>query len=114
MHDNRKISYKRLHANAKKCTSMEIMLFQASLQLQKIFNQEVLSFESVTVLNQMTCNRRQTNFEILRDNNGKMGMNTTANKFYCLSGKISLLVINLDFVHYKKLMKIQFLKNGKT
>ena len=41
-------------------------------------------------------------------------MNTTANKFYRLSGKISLLAFIYDFVHYKKLMKVQFLKNGKT
>ena len=90
------------------------MLYQSSLQLHKVLNQEVLSFESVTVLHNMTCTRRQTTFEILRDNNGKIGMNTTSNKFYCLSGKISLLVLNLGYVHYKKLMKVQFLKNGNT
>ena len=74
----------------------------------------MLSLESITVLYNMTCTQRQTNFEILRDNNGKIGMNTTSNKFYCLSGKISLLSLNYGFVHFKKLMKIQFLKNGKT
>ena len=79
------------------------MLYQSSLQLHKVLNQEVLSYESVTVLHNMTCTWRQTTtFEILRDNNGKIGMNTTSNKFYCLSGKISLLVLNLGFVHYKK------------
>ena len=44
----------------------------------------------------------------------KRNLNTTANKLYCLSNKISLLVLNYSFVHYKKLMKIQFLKNGRT
>ena len=45
----------------------------------------------------MTCMRRRTTFEILRDNNGKIGMNTTAYKFYCPSVKISFLVLNLGF-----------------
>ena len=60
----------------------------------------------------MTGTVRQTNFEIVRDNNKKIGMNTTANKLYCLSGKVGLLALNLEFVHYKKLMKLQFLKYG--
>ena len=62
----------------------------------------------------MTCTRRQINFEILKDNNSKFGMNTTENKFYCLSGKIGLKNFNLCFVHFKKIMKTQFLKYGKT
>ena len=90
------------------------MLYQAALHLHIVLNQEVLSFESITVLDNMTCSRRQTTFEILRNNNVKIGMNTNANKFYCLSGKISLLVLNHEFVHFKKLMKLQFLKYGNT
>ena len=90
------------------------MLFLASLNLYKILNQDLISLEIVTVLNQVICTGRQTSFEIIRDNNCKIGMNTTANKLYCISGKISLLALNFTFVHYKKLMKIQFLKYGKT
>ena len=90
------------------------MLFQASLSLHKILNEELLSFESVTVLNQMTCTRRQTVFKIPRDNKNKIGMNTTAKKYYCKSGKISLLSLNYGFVHFKKAMKIQFLKYETT
>ena len=52
------------------------MLYQASLHLHKVLNQEVPSFEGITVLTNMTCTRRQITFEILRDNNGKIGMNT--------------------------------------
>ena len=53
-------------------------------------------------------------FEILRENSSKIGMNTTANKLYCLTGKIGLKCLNLTFPHFKKLMKIQFLKSGAT
>ena len=94
--DNNEISFERLHTNAKKCTPSQIMVYQAALHLHKVLNQEVLSLESITVLYNMTCTRRQTYFEILRDNNGKIGMNTTSSKFYCLSGKISLLSLNMD------------------
>ena len=41
-------------------------------------------------------------------------MNTTANKLYHENNLISLDMLNLKFVHYKKLAKLQFLKNGKT
>ena len=37
-----------------------------------------------------------------------------ANKFYCISDLIGMDFLNLGFVHFKKIMKIQFLKYGKT
>ena len=40
-------------------------------------------------------------------------MNTTVNKLYHLNKQIGLEVINLGFVHFKKLMKIQFLKMAR-
>ena len=67
-----------------------------------------------TVLEQIVCGGRQLRFEIIRVLNGKIGMNTTANKFYHISKQISLDQLNLKYVHFKKLAKIQFLKNGKT
>ena len=114
LYGHNEMSFEKLHAKAKKCMPSQIMLYQASLKLRRILNMEQLSFESITVLNQMTCTRRQTMFELLRDNNSKIGMNTTANKMYCISGRISLLSLNYGFVHFKKLMKINFLKYGQT
>ena len=90
------------------------MKYQASLLLHKITNFEVPDFEAITVLNQMTVTSRQTSFIIFRNNSTKIGMNTTSNKFYQLTGMISLNSLSLPFVHFKKLMKIQFLKYGKT
>ena len=57
---------------------------------------------------------RQTSFLIFQNNSTKIGMNTTANKFYQLTGKIALNSLGFTFVHLKKLMKTQFLKYGKT
>ena len=38
----------------------------------------------------------------------------TVNKLYPISKLIGLDALSLKFVHFKKLMKTQFLKNGKT
>ena len=108
------ISLERIHINAVKCTPSQIMLYKSALKLHKTLNLDELLLESVTVLNQITCATRQKNFEILRDNWSRIGMNTTANKLYVLSGKIGLNRLNFTFVHFKKLMKIQLLKYGKT
>ena len=62
----------------------------------------------------MVCTSRQLKFELIKDYNTKIGLNIFANKFYPLNGLISLDCLNLEFVHFKKIMKIQFLKYGKT
>ena len=74
----------------------------------------VLSFEQVTVMDQIICTRRQLKFQIFKSNNNKIGMNTTANKLFHVNNLIGLDMLNLEYVHFKKLAKIQFLKNGNT
>ena len=73
-----------------------------------------LNFETITVIDQMISTSRQVNFKILRNNRRKIGLNTTANKLYNISNLIGLERLNLEFVHFKKLSKIQFLKYGNT
>ena len=113
---NYDVSFENLHLNCKKCTPKQITLYQSSLKLFKTLNDNVedLTFEQITVLDQIRCGTRQLNFEIECNNNYKIGMNTTANKFFSLSKTIGLGMIHLKFVHFKKLAKIQFLKYGRT
>ena len=89
------------------------MHYQIALKLHKLINEHdnVLSFEHVTVI---VCTSRQLKFQILQNFRTKIGMNTTANKLYSLSNMIGLDTMNLKFVHFKKLMKIQYLKYVKT
>ena len=61
----------------------------------------------------MRCTTRQLNFETERNNIYKIGMNITANKLFSINKLISLAMLHLTFVHFKKLAKIQFLKYGK-
>ena len=111
-----KISFENIHKTAMKCTPKQIMYYQIALKLHKLLNEHdnVLSFELVTVMDQIICTRRQLKFQIFKNCRSKIGMNTTANKLFHVNNLISLEMLNLKFVHYKKLVKIQFLKNGKT
>ena len=70
--------------------------------------------EHARFLHNIVCTKRQINFEIIRDNKSKIGMNCLSNKFYHISKLISLNNLNLNFIHFKKIMKIQLLKNCKT
>ena len=107
-------SFDELHKINGKRTPNQITMYQRSLSLYRALNANEITFETVTVLNQMVCTRRQLKFEIIRNFNSKIGLNTTADKLYPLNGKIGLDFLNLGCVHYKKIMKIQFLKYGKT
>ena len=109
------ISFESLHKIHSKCTPNQIMSYQISLNLHRVLKSVgPISTELVNVLDQIICGRRQIRFEIFRNNQFKIGMNTTANKFYYISNKIGLDLMNLSYVHYKKIVKIQFLKYGKT
>ena len=81
------------------------MIFQTSLQLHQTLNFEIPQYESLTILNQMTCTGRQINFEIVRDRNYKVFMNTIANKFYSLNEKIGLNNLGLKPALVAKLFK---------
>ena len=94
----------------------------APKQLKSIISPRALNFNGwlqslgllVSKLKPVLCTKRQLKFEIIRSNRNKIGMNTISNRFFNISKLISLESLNLSFVHFKKLMKIQFLKNGKT
>ena len=87
-----------------------------SFQLHKTLNEnlEDVTFEQIMVFDRIICTSRQATFQISWRNNVKIGMNTTANNFFALSNLIWLQMLNLTFVHLKKLAKIKFLKYGKT
>ena len=109
------LSYEKLHALNKKCTPSQIMLYQTSLNLYKIFNHNELcpNFEVSTLMDQIILTSRQNNFQMLRNNRRKIGLNTTVTKLYHVNNLIGLERLNLSYVFFK-ISKIQFLKYGKT
>ena len=116
MTNSSEISFENIHKICKKCTPSQIMSYQTALQLHKTINEvfEYCSSEHAALLNNIISTKRQLKFELIRSNMNKIGMNTLSNRFFYISKLISLESLNLTFVHFKKLMKIQFLINGKT
>ena len=110
------ISFQEIHKKCKKCTPNQIMSYQSSILLFKTLNNAFTycSTEHANILNNIICTRRQLKIEIIRSNNTKIGMNMASNRFYQISKQVGLDLLNLSFAHFKKLMKIQFLKNGNT
>ena len=90
------------------------MLYKITLKVHKVLNENDLTLKTETIrfFEQIICSRRQITFELYKNNTYRIGMNTSANKFYHINKLIGLDKFNLSFVHFKKLMKIQFIKNG--
>ena len=101
---NYESSFEKIHEINGKSTPTQITAYHTSLHLHKVLNPVEHRLENVTVLNQMTCAGRHTMFFIFRDNNNKVGLNTTANKLYNFSGKIACNSLNYSFVQFENLM----------
>ena len=116
MSRNNLISFESFHKRCKKCTPTQIMSYQSSILHYKTMNDmfKYCSTEHAKLLNNVVCTSRQLKFEIIKNNVTRIGLNTLSNRFYYISKLVSLDLLNLTFVHFKKIMKIQFLKNGKT
>ena len=116
MHDGFNISFENLHLSHKKCTPLQHSHYQLALTLyDKLnFNEPEPCHETVTILDQIICTRRQSKFQIYRNNFLKIGLNTTSNKLSHLSNLISLEHLNLSKPQFKKIAKLLFLKYGKT
>ena len=92
------------------------MLYKISLMLHKVLNETNLHLktETIHILDQAAFTRRQLTFDIYRNNSLRIGMNTNSNKFYHVNKLIGWDKLNFTFVHFKRLMKVQFLKYGPT
>ena len=69
--------YFDIHKKCLKCTPSQIMSYQSSIQLYKTLNNVFLhcSTKHASLLNNITCTRRQLKFEVVRSNRTKIGMN---------------------------------------
>ena len=72
--ENYDVSFENIHLKYKKCTLYQITLCQSSLKLHKTVNENLddLTFEQITVLDQIICTSRQINFQIARNNTEKL------------------------------------------
>ena len=88
------ILFVNIHKMCKKCTPTQIMSYQSAINLHKTLSEmsNLCTTEHASILTNIVCTTRQINYEITRNNKIKIGMNTIANKFYCLSGKVNLFL----------------------
>ena len=110
------VSFVDVHRVSKKCTPSQILMYTQAIQLHKTLNHRDFpcTLEDIELLDQNICTSRQLKFKLYKNNKLKVGLNMPANKLYCISDLVSYDQLNLSFVHFKKLAKIQFLKFGKT
>ena len=110
------ISFEDVHKSCKKSTPKQITNYQMALKLYKVLNEPTFecSMEYVRVVEQIICPQRQSLFRIFKNNNYRIGLNTTSNKFFYLNDLVMLDSLSYNFLHYKRVMKVQFLKYGKT
>ena len=92
------------------------MKYQLALSLHKIINAnyDTMTFDQVMLMDQTVCTSRQLRFQVMHKFNHKVDMNITANKLFHINNEISFDMLNLSFVHFKRICKIQYLKYGKT
>jgi hypothetical protein len=104
------ISFEKLHQQLKKSTPDQIAQYRMALLLYKVFNNTTMDTDWLQFSDQIITTRRQTMFSIFNSSKHKIGNNILANKFSCLSNKVPLDYLNLNFPAFKFKMRNLFLK----
>ena len=95
------LSYVNLHKKLMYPTPRELILYNTSLILYKLFNSLEHGSEWNHLNNQIKSNRRQQYFEITKLNTYKIGNNILVNRLSILNKKIKLSELNFSYDHFK-------------
>ena len=99
--NNDRISFEELHVLNQRATPTQIMQYKHSLLLYKLYNRKEPIQEWVMLNFQQTLGSRQTNFNIIRSNNYKIGNNLLCNRLQIINNLIPLSWLNLSIESYK-------------
>ena len=106
---DRMISYENIHKMNQRAPPESMLLYRLSIQLFKLYNTNDHSLEWISLnLNQILTSR-QSNFEILRTNVNKVGLNILVNRLSALNGKIPLDWLRSSLDTFKIKVKRLFL-----
>ena len=106
---DRMISYENIHKMNQRAPPESMLLYWLSIQLFKLYNTNDHSLEWISLnLNQILTSR-QSNFEILRTNVKKVGLNILVNRLSALNGKIPLDWLRSSLDTFKIKVKRLFL-----
>jgi hypothetical protein len=94
-------SYFDLHRITKRATPDMICKYKLALSLYKTFNDQLPFNEWVHLNFNQRSTSRQLTFITLKNNNKKVGLNSLANRYHSLNGKIPLVWMNKPYESYK-------------
>ena len=102
------ISFEAIHKHFKQPTPVQIGNYAMSLLLFGIYNAIEQTPDWLSFTTQIIMTGRQRNFDILRSNNFKIGLNILPNKLYSIRNSVSLDYLDLPYHQYKTKMKLLF------
>ena len=102
-------SFINVHVNAKRATPEKFMIYKHAILLHKLFNTQTPQMEWVDIHFKQTFNSRQSNFNIIKSSNFKVGNNILSNRLSILNQKIELADLNLSLDSFKYKYKLLLL-----
>ena len=102
-------SFINIHVNAKRATPEKFMIYKHAILLHKLFNTQTPQMEWADIHFKQTFNSRQSNFNIIKSSNFKVGNNILSNRLSILNQKIELADLNLSLDSFKYKYKLSLL-----
>ena len=110
-HPDNMISYLNIHKMNNRATPKAILHYKLAIQLYKLYNSNLYTYDWVLLNSNQSFTSRQTTFMAFKSNTKKVGLNLLANRLSILSGKITLSWLNESVTSFKLKCKRCVLKN---
>ena len=105
------MSFITLHSITKRATPPQMMKYKLALQLHKLYNNENMSNDWLSLFFNQNFNGRNSKANFRDTSNHKIGKNLIANRLSILNNEIEYDWLNLEKESYKLKCKILFLSN---
>ena len=109
-----KLMYKHAQLLTKmnnRATPEAILYYKLAIQLYKLYNSNVHTYDWVLLNTNQIFTSRQTTFMAFKSNTSKVGLNLLVNRLSILNGKIPLIWLNETMTSFKLKCKRSFLNN---
>ena len=110
-HPDNMISYFNIHKMNNRATPEAILYYKLAIQLYKLYNSNVDTYDWVLLNSNQIFTSRQMTFMAFKSNTTKVGLNLLVTRLSILSGKIPLCWLNESMTSFKLKCKRSFLNN---
>ena len=93
-HPDNMISHLNIHKMNNRATPKAILHYKLAIQLYKLYNSNLYTYDWVLLNSNHIFTSRQTTFMAFKSNTTKLGHNLLANRLSIISGKIPLSWLN--------------------